>query len=260
MIKKILNRVIWILVFITTMGLVVWANIERSNSHCTDIEVKLKETNYPALTSKEAIKTDILESMPALIGQSVKNIELDELEYHVSKNSRLSDVKAYLNLNGIINIKTIPRKAVLRIFDKKSNNIYLGEGPIIMNSSIDHTQRILVASGYISHLNNDERKRVLNKQMELPKIYSDLYQLATLIHEDEFLDALIDQIYVTKNQNYNLTPKVGVRKIHFGRAENMKEKLMNLKAFYINGKDKVDWQKYKSINIKYRNQIVCSKK
>jgi cell division protein FtsQ len=80
------------------------------------------------------------------------------------------------------------------------------------------------------------------------------------IHEDAFLDALIDQIYVTKHQELILTPKVGVRKIFFGKAKNIDEKLFNLKAFYLHGKSKIDWQKYSSINIKYRNQIVCSKK
>jgi mevalonate kinase len=76
MMKKILNRAVWILVFILIMSVVIWANIERSNSHCTDIEIKMKTTDYPSLTSSAAIKTNILETMPALIGQSVKNIEL----------------------------------------------------------------------------------------------------------------------------------------------------------------------------------------
>ncbi len=258
--KKILNRVVWMLVFLLTMGLVIWANIEHLNLHCSDIEVKMETTDYPALTSQNAIKTNILESMPALIGRSIKNIDLEELEQYVAHNSRLSNVKAYLNLNGLICIKVNPRKAILRIFDAKGQNLYLGSEQVLMNSSHVHTQRILVASGYITHLSTEEKKQVLRGEKKLPNIYSDLYQLANHIHNDEFLDALIDQIYVNKNQEMDLTPKVGVKKIHFGKAENIEEKLDNLKAFYINGQNKIDWQKYQSINIKYRNQIVCSKK
>lgn len=260
MMKKILNRVVWLLFFILSMGLVVWANIEHSNSNCTDIKVELKSTDYPALTSKDAIKTNILESMPALIGQSTKKIELEELEKHVAQNNRLSNVKAFLNLNGVISIKAHPRKAILRIFDSKGQNLYLGSEQVLMNNSSEHTQRIIVASGHITHLSNEERKRVLSGKESLPSIYKDLYEIANYIHKDDFLDALIDQIYVNKNQDLDLTPKVGVRKIYFGKAENIEEKLENLKAFYINGKNKIDWRKYKSINIKYRNQIVCSKK
>ena len=260
MMKKILNRAVWILVFILTMSVVIWANIERSNSHCTDIEIKMKATDYPSLTSSAAIKTNILETMPALIGQSVKNIELDELEQFVSLNSRLGEVKAFLNMNGIISIKVKPRQAVLRIFDKKGQNLYLGNDQVLMNSTVDHTQRILVANGHIPHLSKEEKYDVLNGDLDLPSIYSNLYSLAKLIHQDEFLDALIDQIYVTKNQEFDLTPKVGVKTIHFGKAENIEEKLENLRIFYINGQDKIDWQKYRSINIKFRNQIVCSKK
>ncbi len=260
MIKKIANRVVWVLVFILTMGLVIWANIESSNSHCIDIEVKIQATDYPALTSNDAIKTNILKSMPALIGQSLKNIKLYELEQYVALNSRLSNVKAFLNLNGIISIKVKPRKAILRIFDTKGENQYLGSDQILMNSTNYHTQRILVASGHIPHLSNDEKNQVLRGEKNLPNIYANLYSLANIIHNDEFLDALIDQVYVSKNQELELTPKIGVKKIHFGKAENIEEKLNKLKAFYINGQNKIDWQKYQSINIKFRNQIVCSKK
>ena len=258
--KKILNKAVWVMVFILTMSLVIWANIEHSNSHCTDIEIKIKDTNYPSLTSSGAIKTNILETLPALIGQSIKNIELDELEDFVSLNSRLSEVKAFLNMNGVISIKIKPRKAVLRIFDEKGQNLYLGSDQVLMNSTIDHTQRILVANGHIPHLSEEEKYNVLNGDLIIPGIYSDLYYLANLIHQDEFLDALIDQIYVTKKQELNLTPKIGVKIIHFGNVENMEEKLNNLKIFYINGQNKIDWQKYRSINIRFRNQIVCSKK
>jgi len=258
--KKILNRVVWLLVFILSMGLVVWANIEQANSNCTDIIVKLKTTDYPPLTSEEAIKTNILESMPALIGQSTKKIKLEELEKHVELNNRLSHVKAFLNLNGVISIKAQPRKAVIRIFDAKGKNLYLGSEQVLMNNSSYHTQRIIVASGHITHLSSAERKQVLSGEKSLPSIYNDLYEIANYIHEDDFLEALIDQIYVNKNQELELTPKVGVRKIYFGKAENIAEKLENLKAFYIEGKNKIDWQKYQSINIKYKNQIVCSKK
>ncbi|NOR88482.1 MAG: hypothetical protein GQ527_12830, partial [Bacteroidales bacterium] len=134
------------------------------------------------------------------------------------------------------------------------------EGEVLMNNSLYHTQRILVASGNIPSLNTADRHDVLKGNSDLPPIYSDLYKLATRIHEDEFLEALIDQIYIDKNNQVQLTPKVGVKNIYFGDLTQIEEKLFKLKTFYIDGKNIVDWQKYKSVNLKYRNQIVCSKK
>lgn len=260
MIKKILNRVVWVLLFVGVMVTLVWANLEHSSSPCTDLVINMKKTDYPVLISSETIRTNILEELPALIGQSTKNVEIEKLEKHIILNSKLSNVKAFMNLNGTLNLNVKPRKAIIRIFDNKGINQYLGEGGVLMETSSRHTQRIIVASGHIKHLSKEQKSKVLRKEMELPEIYTQLYTLAQIIHEDEFLESLIDQIYVTKNKELELTPKLGVKKIYLGKAINMEEKLANLKVFYIDGNKKIDWQKYKSISIKFRNQIVCSKK
>jgi len=258
--KKIVNRVLWISSLLIVLVLLIWTNIEQANSHCSDIKVQMTSGGEASLVSPDAIRSDILENMPALIGQSFKNVALEDLEKHVSANTQLSEVKTYLNLNGLINIKVSPRKAILRLYDDRGENLYLGSEKVLMNPSLTQSKRIMVANGHIPHLMPAEKIQVLNKEKDLPEIYSQLYVLAEKIHEDAFLDALIDQIYVTKHQELILTPKVGVRKIFFGKAKNIDEKLFNLKAFYLHGKSKIDWQKYSSINIKYRNQIVCSKK
>lgn len=260
MIKKILNRAVWVLLFASVLFLLAFANIERNNSYTNELEVILQKTEYPALTSSDRIKTHILETMPNIIGQSVKNVDLESLEDEISLNTHLSNVRAFLNINGDMNIKAKPREAILRVFDIKGQNLYIGEDKILMDNSLTQSHRLIVASGSIPHLSNEERIQILKGEAFLPEIYVQLYQLAGKIHKDEFLDALIDQIHIDSKGQIELTPKVGVKKICFGSFEDTDEKLFNLKAFYVKGKDMVDWQKYQSINIKYKNQIVCSKK
>ena len=56
-----------------------------------------------------------------------------------------------------------------------------------------------------------------------------------------------------------LIPKVGKHKIIIGNVENIEQKLYNLKLFYINGLNQKGWENYSVINLKYQNQIVCTK-
>lgn len=260
MIRKIINRTLWISTLMATIALVIWTNIYRAHSHCNEIKVTLKTADFPALTTSDRIKSHVLESIPAVLGQSIQNVELEKIESVVAQNAQLTDVRAYLNIDGQINILAKPRRAILRIFDENGNHLYLGDGNILMENSISHSHRIIVANGHIPHLSDDQRDNILHQREEIPIIYQQLYELAQIIHNDEFLNALIDQIYITKNSEAILTPKMGIKKIEFGKLEEMENKLANLKAFYIQGKNKIDWQKYKSISIKYDNQIVCSKK
>jgi cell division protein FtsQ len=47
----------------------------------------------------------------------------------------------------------------------------------------------------------------------------------------------------------------------FGDAKDFEEKFEKLKTFYTEGLNKTDgWNKYSTINIKYKNQVVCTKK
>jgi len=118
----------------------------------------------------------------------------------------------------------------------------------------------LFSSGSIPKLSDNFFNQNHNDVINLPDIYKKIYILAAKIQEDEFLNALIDQIYVKPNQEFELIPKAGLSFIEFGDIENIDDKLKRLKIFYIKGKEKINWTIYKSINLKYENQVVCTKK
>ena len=69
------------------------------------------------------------------------------------------------------------------------------------------------------------------------------------------------QINVTNEKELELYLAVGNHKIIFGDANDIEEKFKKLKIFYTEGLNKTDgWNKYSVINVKYKNQVVCTKK
>lgn len=56
-----------------------------------------------------------------------------------------------------------------------------------------------------------------------------------------------------------LTPRSGRFTILFGRLEEVDRKLDKLMRFYRNGLSTLGWETYRSIDIRYRNQVVCKK-
>jgi cell division protein FtsQ len=87
-----------------------------------------------------------------------------------------------------------------------------------------------------------------------------LFKIATYVDKDAFWKAQIEQIFVTAESEYLLIPKIGDHTIVFGTAENMEEKFEKLLLFYKEGLSRVGWEQYKSINVKFKNQVVCTKK
>ena len=114
----------------------------------------------------------------------------------------------------------------------------------IMPLSRKYTSRVVVATGNIS------RKFACNG----------LYPFIMTLRNDEFWDALVEQIVVEKGNEVVLIPKVGNFRIVLGTLDDMNEKLENLRLFLREGIVLKGWNVYKEINLKFKNQIVCVKR
>jgi cell division protein FtsQ len=87
-----------------------------------------------------------------------------------------------------------------------------------------------------------------------------LLPLITYIQEDPFLSAQIDQIHVGSRGNLTMVPRIGDQLINFGSPDDYQDKFRNLKALYKEGFKNGGWTVYKSINLAYKNQVICLKK
>ena len=83
--------------------------------------------------------------------------------------------------------------------------------------------------------------------------------LARYINKDDFWSAQIEQLYVNENGDIELIPRVGNQKIIFGDATQMKEKFNKLFILYTKGFDKTGWNNYSAINLKFNDQVVCTR-
>jgi cell division protein FtsQ len=57
-----------------------------------------------------------------------------------------------------------------------------------------------------------------------------------------------------------MVPRVGNHIIEFGEAENIEEKLDKLYTFYLNGMNKIGWNKYSKLNIEFGNKVICTQR
>ena len=71
---------------------------------------------------------------------------------------------------------------------------------------------------------------------------------------------MIDQIYVLRNGDVMMVPKVGDHVVELGAAEDFDTKFANLLTFYRKGMPRAGWDTYSKISLKYRGQVVCTKK
>lgn len=122
-------------------------------------------------------------------------------------------------------------------------------------------QVIQSAIDKISEKQEAERRR----QKILEKRYEDFSKLTTFVkwmENDDFWRSEIVQITARTTESgaidLELTPRSGNYTILFGRLDDAEQKLDKLLRFYRKGLGKAGWDRYRTINVKYAGQVVCT--
>ena len=114
----------------------------------------------------------------------------------------------------------------------------------------------------IAGLQEAERR----KQKKLEKSYEDFMKLLTFVEtveDDDFWRSEVVQITAKTTPSgaleVELTPRSGRFAVLFGRLEDVERKFDKLLRFYRSGLPSIGWNEYRTIDIRYNDQVVCKK-
>ena len=252
--NRIFHIIFWVIIAAGILVLVSFIEAEHKKTTCKSFEISIDYENEDPLISVDEIKKNIYESFDTLIGKRLIDINLVQIENMVNEIDFVSNADVYTTINGSMNISVTQRKPIVRIVNNSNHSYYIDQSGEIIPTNPGFPSRVLIASGFIKDNYSDTLSVLNNSKL------AEIYQLASYIQDDPLLKIQIEQIYVSKNREYEFVPKVGRHIIIFGGIENMEEKFRKLVVFYHQGINNAGWNKYKSINLKFENQVVCSKK
>lgn len=208
---------------------------------CNDIEISISNNEYDVI-SDEDIYNILAKSNIQLWDHPIDSIMCYNIEKLIKRESIIEDCECYKTHTQKLGIHVRCKTLVMHIFDKKGNEFYIDRnGNVVKN--IPTALYLPVASGYI-----DE---------SMAK--NELMSIANYLHNDKFWMEQIEQFHFTENKEIVLIPRVGNHTIEIGSVKNIESKLSKLKKFYIDGLNKIGWNKYKKLNIEFDNQIICTK-
>lgn len=241
-----LNKIKPILISLAVLVYIIFAfafvNKKNDASLVTGIDVNIIDSLNTHFISDTDIKKLILKEHPDLIGKSIGTLNKEQLEKLINKIPFVKKTEVFTSLKGTVHLEVEQRKPIVRLL--KGKGFYIDEECKRMPLSSAYTSRVLIVSGDIKD----------------KTIITDLMPLVNFIAKDKFWSSQINQIYVDSNDEYTLIPRVGGQKIEMGKIDNFERKFSKLYALYTKGFSTVGWNKYKKINLKYENQIVCTKR
>jgi len=247
--KKIAIILAWLCLAVFVGFTIYYVYTQREVVKCQSVTVNINK-NSPRFLDESEIVDLIEKSGEPVIGHYLAMINTHRLENKLSTYTTLDNVEIYrkveargFSFHGKLVVNVDERTPVVRI--KNSNeDYYLDYKGIKIPVTSKYVDRIMIASGTVT----DER------------IIMSLLKMADFVNKDDFWKAQIEQIFIQENGELLLLPQVGDYLIEFGVPDDFQVKFRNLKAVYQEGFKNIGWNKYKTISVKYRNQVVCTKK
>ncbi len=260
--NKILAITGWVLLASALVTAVGFAEKSQSEVECKGIQVSIDDHSGVQFVT-EADIMDLFSSKSASVqGKPMSSIDMRNIEKKVMANPFVKDAEVFASIDGKIKIEVRQRIPVLRVINYSNEHFYVDKDGEFMPLGNDFHARVPVVSGFLFD-GLDQRNLGFSARYGMPDsirpVLVQVYEVASRVGDDGFWNAFIEQIYVNNKNEIELIPRVGNQIILIGSSDDLDGKLSNLMRFYKVGPGRTGWDTYSIINLKFKNQVVCTK-
>ena len=238
--KKFLKYLVFV-VLITALGfLYSFSSARNHQKKVSEISIEFEEGNNNFLTHLMVNKL-LIQNEETFKNRTKSKLNLYGLENKVLKNPYVESATVFLTIGGQLKTVIKQRSPVARVIFE-NDSYYVDKQGVKVPLSNNYSVRVLLVSG----VKND-------------KDINEILPLISFILGDNFLQKEIVGIEKSDVNEYQFAVRSGDYKIDFGNLTEVDVKFKKLKAFYNKAFEDKTIQNYKAINLKYHNQVVCTK-
>lgn len=264
-VKIVVNIIKWSLLTAYIIVILSFVNGKSNQLVCTSININIKDSLESAFITKHDVLKTLEKKNDTPIGKPLWAINTHEMEQRFLTQHVIKSIAIYKTANGALNVNITQRKPMVRIINKHGKGYYIDNDGLVLPLSRNYTSHVLVMNGKITEpFEIAPNVRLTDwaptdEADETTMIYK-IYELAKFITDAPFWNAQITQVYVDGPNDIELIPRVGSHIVQLGSPDDLEAKFKKLKLFYERALPTEGWNKYKIINLKYKNQIVCTKR
>jgi cell division protein FtsQ len=177
--------------------------------------------------------------------EAIKNVpketlDLNVLESALNSNSMIQSAEVHISANGVLTAEIEQKKPIARV--RTNESYYVDDNGYYMPLSSNYSARVPLVTGKV------DKKSLTN-----------VYTLATKVHQDEFLNKHVIEIHQNENKTMNLKLRQCNFIVQLGSLNQLDKKINNLKAFYQKAMKENTLNTYSKVNLQFDNQVVCTK-
>jgi len=238
--KKMLTYLFSILIIGVLSFLYSFSSARNSTKKIKKVTIEFvgEDTNF---LTQQMVNKLLIQNNRKVKNQPKSVLDLQGLEHSVLSNPYIEKATAFYTIDGVFKTIVKQRTPVARI-NTNDSSYYVDKQGVVIPLSTNYSARVILVTGAV---NKDNLKEITG--------------FVNVILADDFLKKEIIGIHKTQKNEFILSVRSGRYKIELGSLEKMNVKFQKLKAFYNKAFVDKTIDQYKTINLKYHNQVVCAK-
>lgn len=259
MVRKILSIVLWVVTGAAIIVLFAFGRKFYLENPLKGIRLNVERVQAAGFVENDSI----VAHAKAICGMehqaAIADIDMMRLRRMLDDNPWIAESSVYVDLNDTLHINAREYEPVLRVYNTGGRSVYVTREGVIIPSSPRYTPHLIIASGnyrFATPLRNGNT----TDSLYLDSGLAEALAIANAINKDRFLQEHIGQIYRNNNNEYEVIVNNLPIQVILGDTCMVDNKLYRLKVLLEKYQGTSELEAYQSMNLKYNNQIVCTKK
>ncbi len=245
--KKIAQRIALLLIVPLVVTAFMATNMLNKNKMCKQIVVNIKNKEQVQFVTEKDMQDMLVKSKNITPNATmIKDINIQQLEAVAFNNPWIEDANIYVNNQDELIVDVIQKEPTLRWLNGEMAQSYLDAYGNIIPASMQYSANVPVVTSGKMGMSIAEQK--LKKQM---------VGICNFIQKDSFWNAMITQVNINNNKQFELVPAVANHIILFGDTTCMQDKFNRLFLFYKEAMPRKGWNTYKQLDARFDGQIVA---
>jgi cell division protein FtsQ len=206
----------------------------------TKVEIKFADSE--AFITRDKVNKLLIQNYGSVTAIQKDKLDLNSVEKRLDTDPMIDKAEVFITIDGRLEAVVRQRKPIARVY-QGGDSYYIDHKGGAMPLSGNYTARVPLLTGEIDSADKDR-----------------LHRLLRYINDDEFLKKNIIGVEVYASGGLRMKCRSYDLDIEFGRPINIEKKFNNYKAFLQEAVRDTLIGKYKTINLKFTQQVVCTKK
>lgn len=239
--------------------------VERSGGSVPvrEIRVELDRTSGMHFIDEEAVRQEVLNGAGPVIGTPINKVDETGIEQRLRAIPSVAEADVYHTMDGILHVKARQREPLVRVVNADGTGFYIDKEGWTMPLSDRYAARVLVVTGQLHEpfaTCAPVNVALGNDSLALHTRSRTIHALARTLSADPLWKAMFGQAVIDGHGELTLIPSVGMMEVRIGDGSHLESRLAKLRLFFAEGIPQTDWRRYGTIDLRFEDQVVCTKR